>query len=135
MKKKFEFRHTENVTEIVEVVTTITADTYEEALVLLMDQVDNNDLYKHVEALVPEEEQARIQEKYEKTAWQCIESERTNTECIENHGETFPVLKRVCTVEDFVNDTGNDINDQYPEYINMFFIYLDNEPEKAETDN
>lgn len=123
MKKQFSFRHTELVTERVEVVTTITADTYEEAIVLLSNEVDNSDLHNHVKTLVSEEEQTRIQEKYEKIAWQCIDTERTDTECIENHGEEFPVLESV----HLLSMDEKDITSDYKEYYNLTFTYPDDE--------
>jgi hypothetical protein len=131
MKRQFSFRHTELVTERVEVVTTITVDTYEEAIVLLSDQVDNSDLAKHVETLVPEEEQTRIQEKYEKTGWQCINTERVNTECFENHGESFPVLESVRIPP----TDGEDVTDDYEEYYNITFTYLDDESKTTENNS
>lgn len=131
MKKQFKFRHTELVTEKVEVVTTIMADTYEEAIVLLSSQVDNSDLNKHVETLVSEEEQVRIQEKYEKILYQCIDTERTNTECFENHGESFPVLENVSIPP----TDGEDITHEYSDYFNYTFTYSDDEPKTIKNDS
>jgi hypothetical protein len=131
MKKQFKFRHTELVTEKVEIVTTITVDTYEEAIVLLSSQVDNSDLNKHVKTLVSEEEQTRIQEKYEKILYQCIDTERTNTECFENHGESFPVLENVSIPP----TDGEDITHEYSDYFNYTFTYSDDESKTTENNS